>query len=224
MHQDMSIINARLEKLERKNRFLQRTNVAFAAVFSIALLVGWTQYSVPKVIEAERFVLKDAAGNVKSAWYSDVFKNSDTSYHQSRIEFYNEKSDTNIMIGFKKESNKPLLHLETTDAIFDFANPTTWRMKLYPTRLSLWSENIQDSLPGHGISLGNVWQPGFSMSNTDELFQMTLQDTGMTVERFGLRPEIVFYSNGKDDAECLNCDEKSLKKARRKQKMDFMKK
>ncbi|MES2766226.1 MAG: hypothetical protein V4642_10175 [Bacteroidota bacterium] len=223
MNSELQIITKRVEKLEQKNHFLQRLNFFLIGAFSVAIFIGWTQYSVPKVIEAERFVLKDSSGKVRSAWYSDVFKNDDMSYTQSRMEFYNEKNDTNIMLGFKREYNKPLLYLQTTEAIFDSVNPITWKMRLYPTRLDLQRKFEHDSLFGNGVSLENLWQPSLSMDNSGkEYFEMSVQDTGMTIQRHGSNPNIIFESNGKDDGECLNCDEKSVKKAMKNKKIKFM--
>ncbi len=56
----------RLERMERENRRLKRVGVAvLAALAAVVLMAQANPPKVAKVIEAERFVLQDAAGKVR---------------------------------------------------------------------------------------------------------------------------------------------------------------
>jgi hypothetical protein len=57
-------ILTRLEKVEAQNRRLKVCGVALATVLSALVLMGQAS-APPKVIEAERFVLKDSKGNIR---------------------------------------------------------------------------------------------------------------------------------------------------------------
>ena len=68
MTPDLLRLEARLEKLEKKNRLLQRIIFSFAGIFVLAALTGWTMHSaVPDVIEAKKFVVKNDAGKIFSS-------------------------------------------------------------------------------------------------------------------------------------------------------------
>ena len=57
----------RLEALERENRRLRRGGKALVALFGAAILVAAAPAGPRKVVEAERFVVRDAAGKVRAA-------------------------------------------------------------------------------------------------------------------------------------------------------------
>jgi hypothetical protein len=63
----METLARRLDRVERENRRLKRTGVVALAVIAAVMLMGQaTESKVAKVVEAEKFVLRDAKGE-KSA-------------------------------------------------------------------------------------------------------------------------------------------------------------
>jgi hypothetical protein len=64
--------NARLEALERDNRRLRRYGallvVGMAMLLGLAVVLVYTRRSVTPEIAAQRFVLRDAGGNIRGAW------------------------------------------------------------------------------------------------------------------------------------------------------------
>lgn len=72
---DLQDILKRLGRLEAQNRKLKRGGVCLLAVFSAFLFMGQAA-PAPQVIEAQRFVLKDAKGNVR-AWLGLFGKGSE---------------------------------------------------------------------------------------------------------------------------------------------------
>ena len=63
----------RLQQLERSNKRLRVFLAAFSLVGGIVVLMGTapTQHSVPAVIEAQQFVLKDAAGHQRGSLFAN---------------------------------------------------------------------------------------------------------------------------------------------------------
>ena len=66
----METLARRLDKVERENRWLKLAGVVAVAVIAAVVLMGQaTPSKVAKVIEAEKFVLKDIHGKVRAlAW------------------------------------------------------------------------------------------------------------------------------------------------------------
>ena len=78
MRSDIPELHAILErvgKLEAQNRRLRWGNVAILALFSAAILMGQAAPS-PRVVEAQRFILKDSDGNVRG-WMGTIGKGSE---------------------------------------------------------------------------------------------------------------------------------------------------
>jgi len=68
-------IAERLGKLEKRNRRLQRGVIAATIAFSTVILMGQAAPS-PRIVEAQKFVLKDANGNVRG-WMGIIGKGSE---------------------------------------------------------------------------------------------------------------------------------------------------
>jgi hypothetical protein len=62
-------LEQRVEKLERQNRWLKRGGVAGAAFIAAVMLMGQGKEK-PRVVEAERFVLKNDKGKTQGQWVS----------------------------------------------------------------------------------------------------------------------------------------------------------
>lgn len=65
---DMQAITSRMDRLEKQNRWLKRVMCVIVAGLGVTLLMA---QAAPKarVIEAERFVLKDGNGKTRGQWY-----------------------------------------------------------------------------------------------------------------------------------------------------------
>ncbi len=64
----MEILARRLDRVERENRVLKRAGVVALAVIAAVVLMGQaTESKVEKVVEAERFVVRDSSGNLRAA-------------------------------------------------------------------------------------------------------------------------------------------------------------
>lgn len=63
---DLQVIQARIEKLESQNRRLKLAGLGGLIIFGAAIAMAQSA-PAPKVVEAQRFVLKDGQGNVR-AW------------------------------------------------------------------------------------------------------------------------------------------------------------
>jgi hypothetical protein len=72
---EVHAILERVDKLEAQNRRLRRGGLATLILLSAFILMGQTPPS-PRVIEAERFVLKDSDGNVRG-WMGTIGKGSE---------------------------------------------------------------------------------------------------------------------------------------------------
>jgi hypothetical protein len=66
MSQGLDTIMARVDRLERQNRWLKGMLVLAALVPGVAVVVGMQQ-ATPKVVEAESFVVKDTNGRTLAA-------------------------------------------------------------------------------------------------------------------------------------------------------------
>ena len=63
----METLARRLDRLERENRRLKRAGVVILGVIAAVVLMGQaTPRKVAKVIEAEKFVLRDAVGTIRA--------------------------------------------------------------------------------------------------------------------------------------------------------------
>jgi len=65
-------INNRLEKLERQNRLFKRISVLFLIVACTMFLMG-QKSDQPRTVEAERFILLDSKGKVRTELSVDDF-------------------------------------------------------------------------------------------------------------------------------------------------------
>src|SRR5258708_12751605 len=74
-HSELQAIKNRLSTLEAQNRRLKWCGLSLLAVLSAFVLMGQAA-PTPQVIEAQRFVLKDAKGNVR-AWLGLFGKGSE---------------------------------------------------------------------------------------------------------------------------------------------------
>jgi len=63
-HDDANVILKRLERLEAENRRLKVCGTVLAVAIAAFVLMGQA-VARPKVVEAERFVLKDSSGNIR---------------------------------------------------------------------------------------------------------------------------------------------------------------
>ena len=74
---ELRVILERIEKLEVQNRRLRRCSVAILALLSAVILTGQGAPS-PRVVEAQRFILKDSDGNVRG-WMGTIGNGSELS-------------------------------------------------------------------------------------------------------------------------------------------------
>jgi hypothetical protein len=74
---DLQVILERIGILEAQNRRLRRGSVAIFAFLSAVILMGQAAPS-PRVVEAQRFILKDTDGNVRG-WMGTIGKGSELS-------------------------------------------------------------------------------------------------------------------------------------------------
>ena len=72
---DLAIILERIRKLEAQNQRLKKLSTAILVLLSAVLLMGQTTPS-HRVVEAQRFVLKDSEGNVRG-WMGTIGKGSE---------------------------------------------------------------------------------------------------------------------------------------------------
>jgi|SRR5580692_1626529 hypothetical protein len=72
---DLHNILERIDKLEEQNQRLKKFGIAILALFSAVLLMGQAA-PPPRVLEAQRFVLKDGDGNVRG-WMGTIGKGSE---------------------------------------------------------------------------------------------------------------------------------------------------
>jgi hypothetical protein len=73
--QELHAILERVDKLETQNRRLRRDGLAILVLLSAFMLMGQAPPS-PRVVEAQRFVLKDSGGNVRG-WMGTIGKGSE---------------------------------------------------------------------------------------------------------------------------------------------------
>jgi hypothetical protein len=74
---ELQTILERIGELEAQNRRLRRGGIAVLALLSAVILMGQAAPS-PRVVEAQRFVLKDREGNVRG-WMGTIGKGSELS-------------------------------------------------------------------------------------------------------------------------------------------------
>ena len=72
---DSNAVLERISKLEKQNQRLKKLNTAIVMFLSAILLMGQAAPS-PKVLEAQRFVLKDSEGNVRG-WMGTIGNGSE---------------------------------------------------------------------------------------------------------------------------------------------------
>ena len=72
---DLNIILERIRELEVQNRRLKKWNVVILTSLCVIILMGQAMPS-PHVVEAQKFVLKDAEGNVRG-WMGTIGKGSE---------------------------------------------------------------------------------------------------------------------------------------------------
>src|SRR5258707_1946051 len=73
--QELHAIRERIRKLEVQNQRLRRVLIAIMALVSFVILLGQAA-PTPRVLEAQRFVLKDSEGNVRG-WMGTIGKGSE---------------------------------------------------------------------------------------------------------------------------------------------------
>jgi hypothetical protein len=73
--QELHAIQERIRKLEVQNQRLRRGLIAIMALVSFVILLGQAAPS-PRVLEAQRFVLKDSEGNVRG-WMGTIGKGTE---------------------------------------------------------------------------------------------------------------------------------------------------
>ncbi len=87
----------RLDRVERENRWLKRAGVVALAVIAAVVLMGQaTESKVVKVIEAEKFVLRDGQGRQRA----ELFAHKDV----SGLAFSDQKGRVRIVMGVDKDS------------------------------------------------------------------------------------------------------------------------
>jgi hypothetical protein len=74
---DLQAILERIGNLEAQNRRLRRGSIAIVVLLSTVILMGQAAPS-PRVVEAQRFILKDSDGNVRG-WMGTIGKGSELS-------------------------------------------------------------------------------------------------------------------------------------------------
>jgi hypothetical protein len=72
---DSNAVLERISKLEKQNQRLKKFNIAMVIFLSAVLLMGQAA-PPPKVLEAQRFVLKDSEGNVRG-WMGTIGNGSE---------------------------------------------------------------------------------------------------------------------------------------------------
>src|SRR3974377_2102646 len=72
---ELQAIADRIEKLEKQNRRIKRGGVTLFVAVSALVLMGQTM-PTPHVVEAQKFVLKDASGNVRG-WMGVIGEGSE---------------------------------------------------------------------------------------------------------------------------------------------------
>jgi hypothetical protein len=72
---DLHVVLDRISKLEAQNRRLKKGTIATLAILSAIILMGQVAPS-PRVLEGQRFVLKDSDGNVRG-WMGTIGKGSE---------------------------------------------------------------------------------------------------------------------------------------------------
>jgi hypothetical protein len=72
---NLQVLQERISKLEEKNQRLKKLNTAILVLLSAVLLMGQSAPS-PRVLEAQKFVLKDSDGNVRG-WIGTIGKGSE---------------------------------------------------------------------------------------------------------------------------------------------------
>jgi hypothetical protein len=72
---DLHAVLDRISKLEAQNRRLKKGTIATLAILSAIILMGQVAPS-PRVLEAQRFVLKDSDGNVRG-WMGTIGQGSE---------------------------------------------------------------------------------------------------------------------------------------------------
>ena len=201
MNVEIIHLSERISRLEKKNSSQQRIIFLLAGLFVVLASAGFRE-GTPKVIEAEKFILRDENGRVKSAWYSENNEN----IIQSRLEFYTRRGDTSVMLGYKRNFNNPFLLMKEKILGGEF------ELNLRPGRINLSASNPEsEGGDGYGLSLVNIPNPSFEMTHGMEAFQLHLRDTGLVVGRYGTNPKIFVESN---EEEIIHLEQNLLRKGK----------
>ncbi len=82
---EIETLARRLDRVERENRRLKRAGIVAVAVIAAVVLMGQaTGSKVAKVVEAERFVVRDASGNTRAVLGSTVLETTQTGAVEKR--------------------------------------------------------------------------------------------------------------------------------------------
>jgi hypothetical protein len=68
---EIEAIQKRLHKLERQNRWIKQAGMLLVLIVGAVVVMGQTTAS--KVVEAERFVLKDGTGKTRGTWDTEPY-------------------------------------------------------------------------------------------------------------------------------------------------------
>ena len=94
---EIETLARRLDRVERENRRLKRAGVVALAMIAAVILMGQaTESKVVKVIEAEKFVLRDGQGRQRA----ELFAHKDV----SGLAFSDQKGRVRIVMGVDKDS------------------------------------------------------------------------------------------------------------------------
>ncbi len=103
----ISKLDQRLDRLERENRRLKRIGALVVVGIAAVVLMGQARSSkVAKVIEAEKFVLRDTSGQVGAT----LFTVGEGSPH---LEFSDKKRNLRITLGVMSSTSPRTMSIET---------------------------------------------------------------------------------------------------------------
>jgi len=121
----METLARRLDRVERENRCLKQAGVVALAVISAVVLMGQATGKVAKVIEAEKFVLRNSAGKVVA------MLGVPQRWGYPQMHFYDQEKKVAVL-GIVREDGSPGLRLyDGNDKL----------------RASLISESLSDGTP-----------------------------------------------------------------------------
>lgn len=183
----------RLERLERENRRWRRSAIALGLVGAIGLLIGAArQEAHPKVVEAERFVVKDEDGKV----YAELGLYRDEEGRASgatRLVFFGEdgKYRTNYGVGSDRSPYLKFLGKDgASRASLSMNGQEEW------THLSFngKSGKTQVRIGSSNASGVDLWGPGEREGLTRQVGRLIVTDDGSAMLSF-FRP---FLASGDD--------------------------